>query len=174
MNFKTDMNVASLRTNAKNAIEAGAQGEAKAAELIAALYTNKPLADLLPPPENIVNFVLGMKERGMSIYTVKAELEATELAIPFLVPSDQEVLGRGVSTLIKYRDLLDGEANPNPMLDQAIGGCAASLLNAMLENEDLSVVGVKVGLENQNLPAEFITAVMHRLNVVVAYLAANA
>ncbi len=174
MKTNTDLNITALREKAAQVAAYAAAAESKAVSLITALYAKTSLAALLPPPEDVLGFVVGMEQRSMSVYSVRNDLDLTKASIPFLCQSDQEVLQKGIDALQGYCDMLDGEANPNPMLDQAIGGCAAALLRALLDDENLSVVDVKEGLESQGLPTQFITSVMHRLNVVVAYLAANA
>lgn len=174
MNFKTDMNVRNLRVKAQAVNEYTVNIRSKAVDLISALYNKDPVADLLPSPDDILGFVIGMEQRAMSVYTVRADLESTVASVPFLVLSDQKVLEQGIAVIQNYCDMLEGEAHPNPMLDQAIGGLASTFFKTLLEDENLSVADLKEGLESQGLPQHFITAVMHRLNVVVAYLAANA
>lgn len=174
MQTNTDMNVASLRVKAKQVATYATAAESKAVDLITALYAKASLAALLPPPEDVLGFVVGMEQRSMSVYSVRNDLDLTKEALAFLCVSDQVVLQKGIDAIQKYCDMLEGEANPNPMLDQAIGGCAAALLRTLLDDENMTVVDMKMGLESQNLPTQFITAVLHRLNVVAAYLAANA
>lgn len=170
--LRTDANVDALRTKVAALKELKGTPEAlkKAGSLITALYANTPLAPHLPDPTNLLSFVLEKENRGLSFYTVKADLDLSSDMLGHLCESDKAVLGSAMTKVYAYCDFLAGEAMYNPMKDQAVGGCAAALLNTMFNDENMSIADVKTGLEAQNLPVEFIRDVLHRLAVVTEYL----